>query len=123
MKKLLGLIPAPWKWAAGGVALLVLLGGFSWLVRDWRDATAKISTLERELKDERELHITLEGQYKAQIDALANERRAAEARANALSELEKGVTQDAKENDRPAGPVLRNYLERLHRTHQGRPTP
>lgn len=123
MKKLLDLIPAPWKWVAGGVALLVLIGGFSWLVRDWRAGTAKIAVLERELKQERALHLTLEGQYKAQIDALANERRVAEARANALSELEKGVTQDAKENDRPAGPVLRNYLERLRRAHEGRPTP
>lgn len=123
MKKLLDLIPGPWKWAAGGFALLVMIGGLSWLFHDWRESAAKIDRLERDLKDERALHLTLENQYKAQINALANERREAEARANALSELEKGVTKDAKENDRPAGPVLRNYLERLHRTHQGRTTP
>lgn len=123
MNKLLALIPGHWKWAAGGIALLIMIGGFSWLIHDWRDGTAKIAALERDLKDERALHLTLEGQYKAQIDALANERRAAEARAIALDELEKGVTTDAKENDRPAGPVLRNYFDRLYRAHAGNAAP
>lgn len=123
MKKLLDLIPGPWKWAAGGIALLVIIGGFAWLIDDWRDATAKIAKLERDLKDERALHLTLENQYKAQIDALANERRAANARAIVLDQLEKGVTTDAKANDRPTGPVLRNYLNGLHRAHEGNPAP
>lgn len=123
MKKLLNLIPRPWKWAAGGIALLAFIGGFAWLIDDWRDSTAKIAKLERDLKDERALHLTLESQYKAQIDALTNERRAASARAIALNQLEKGVTNDAKTNDRPTGPVLRNYLNGLHRTHEGNATP
>ncbi len=123
MKKLLDLIPGPWKWAAGGIGLLVFIGGFAWLIDDWQDSTAKIAKLERDLKDERALHLTLENQYKAQIDALANERRAANARALTLNQLEKGVTNDAKTNDRPTGPVLRNYLDRLYRAHEGNPAP
>ncbi len=123
MKKLLDLIPGPWKWAAGGIAALVMIGGLAWLVHDWRAGTARIAALEKDLKDERALHFTLEGQYRAQIDALANERRAADERAIALDQLEKGVTQDAKDNDRPAGPVLRNYLDRLHRAHEGNAAP
>lgn len=123
MKNLLALIPGPWKWAAGGVLLLAMIGGLSWFIHDWRASAAKIAILERDLKNERALHLTLENQYRAQIDALANERRAADARALALDELEKGVTNDAKKNDRPAGPVLRNYLERLHRAHEGGTAP
>lgn len=123
MKNLLALIPVPWKWAAGGILLLSMIGGLSWFIHDWRASAAKIAILERDLKNERALHLTLENQYRAQIDALANERRAADARALALDELEKGVTNDAKKNDRPAGPVLRNYLERLHRAHEGGTAP
>ncbi len=123
MKNLLALIPGPWKWAAGGFLVLAMVGGLSWFIHDWRASAAKIAILERDLKNERALHLTLENQYRAQIDALANERRAADARALALDELEKGVTNDAKKNDRPAGPVLRNYLERLHRAHEGGTAP
>ncbi len=123
MKNLLALIPGPWKWAAGGFLVLAMVGVLSWFIHDWRASAAKIAILERDLKNERALHLTLENQYRAQIDALANERRAADARALALDELEKGVTNDAKKNDRPAGPVLRNYLERLHRAHEGGTAP
>lgn len=123
MKKLLALIPGPWKWAAGGFAALVLIGGLTWLVHDWRASAAKIAGLEHDLKEERALHLALENQYRAQIDALAQERRAADERAVSLGQLQKGVNEDAKTNDRPAGPLLRNYLDRLHRAHEGKPAP
>lgn len=123
MKKLLDLIPGPWKWAAGGLALLAVIGGLAWLVHDWRAGNARITELERDLKEERALHLTLETQYRAQIDALADERRAADARAASLDELQKGVKEDAKTNDRPSGPLLRNYLDRLRRAHEGSPAP
>lgn len=114
--KLFSLIPTPWKWAAGGLAMLVVLGGFVWMVNDWRAGAVKIAALEKNLQEERTIRNALDKQYRAQIEALANERLEAQARALALDELEREVNQNAKENDRTVGPVLQHYFERLHST-------
>jgi hypothetical protein len=119
MLKLLSLIPGPWKWAAGGIAALVLFGGLTWLIHDWRASAVQIAALQNQLQEERAAHDALDKQYKAQIEALANERAAAQARATALTQLEREVNNDAKENDRAVGPVLQRYFERLHNAHDG----
>lgn len=114
--KILSLIPTPWKWAAAGFAALVIIGGFFWMVNDWRAGAVKIAALQKNLQEERTILNALDKQYKAQIEALANERLEAQTRALALDELEREVNQNAKENDRTVGPVLQHYFERLHST-------
>jgi chromosome segregation ATPase len=88
--------------------LLVLL----FLSRGLSEANRENADLRLRLEAERKTSAALENDYQALVSALETERQAAEQTAETADKLTREI-ENASDQDRPAGPLLRRAVDSL----------
>lgn len=96
------------KWVMAGLAVGTVL----FTLHSLKNAGREIGQLRAGLSAEREVRSAIEADYRALVDALEQEKRAAESIAAATDHLTREIA-NVSDQDRPVGPVLRRTLDGL----------
>jgi len=101
-----------WKWLSGALAGLLIVGSFVFTLHKLKNADREIGQLTANLTAERKVRTALEADYQALVTALEKEKQEAENTAAAADKITKDIN-DARDQNRPAGPVLRRAIDSL----------